>query len=291
MMKNTPISRVGILCKPHRSEAIRSILSDLLPWLRSRGVTPLLDPEGALLLRHEISCSRETIKDESEVVLVLGGDGTLLSAARLLAGTQIPILGVNLGNLGFLTEVQSTELLEVLSRTLQGDYSIENRIMLQVRIFRNRIEQSQTHVLNDIVINNGSIARLIESDIYMNAQFVTSLKGDGVIFSSPTGSTAYSLSAGGPILYPGMDGIIITPICPHTLTHRPIVIPGAATLEILIKKGDESVTATLDGQVGHSLKVGDMIEITRSPHITKLIVNSERNYFEVLRDKLKWGDT
>lgn len=290
-MKNTPIVRVGILTKPHQSDAIRKILNDILPWLRMKGVTPLLDPEGASLLQGEASTSRELIRDQSETVLVLGGDGTLLSAARLLAGTQIPIIGVNLGNLGFLTEVQSTELLDVLSRTIQGDFSIEDRIMLQVRIFRNRQEMAQTHVLNDIVINNGSIARLIELDIYMNAQFVTSLKGDGVIFSSPTGSTAYSLSAGGPILYPGMDGIIITPICPHTLTHRPIVIPGAATLEILIKKGDESVTATLDGQVGYPLKVGDMIEITRSPHITRLVVNSERNYFEVLRDKLKWGDT
>lgn len=292
------IHKIGILTKPHRSDEIRSILHNLLPWLRERGHSYFLDADGARTVPGEKAWEKSEIADRADLLLVLGGDGTLLSAARTVAERQvptetespgIPILGVNLGSLGFLTEVQASELFEVLENTLRGNYQTDARMMLKTRVIRHGRAVTESHVLNDVVINQGSKVRLIEFDIYMDALFVTALKGDGVIFSTPTGSTAYNLSAGGPIVYPEMEGIIMTPICPHTLTHRPLVLPGHARIEILIKKG-ESVTSTFDGQVDFPLIAGDLVEITKSPAVTHLIVYPERNYFEVLRDKLKWGD-
>lgn len=292
------IHSIGILTKPHRSEEIRTILEKLLPWLRERGHSYFLDAEGASTVAGEKAWDKSEIADRVDLLVVLGGDGTLLSASRAIAERQsrtegefpvIPILGVNLGSLGFLTEVQASELFEVLDNTLRGNYQTDARMMLKTRVIRHGRPVGESHVLNDVVINQGSKVRLIEFDIYTDALFVTALKGDGVIFSTPTGSTAYNLSAGGPIVYPEMEGIIMTPICPHTLTHRPLVLPGHARVEILIKKG-ESVTATFDGQVDFPLIAGDLVEITKSSAVTHLIVHPERNYFEVLRDKLKWGD-
>ncbi len=301
MTKNVsrqPISSVGIFTKPHRSDDIRLILESLIPWLEKQGISVYLDIDGSKTLPSKTGWSKEEIVRLSDLVLVLGGDGTLLAAARVVAEQQIdkpkstsppPILGINLGNLGFLTEVQTSEVFDVLTKILDGHYATEMRLMLMTRIIRHGQSISESHVLNDVVINQGSKARLVEFDIYMDSLFVTSLKGDGVIFSTPTGSTAYNLSAGGPIVYPEMDGIIMTPICPHTLTHRPLLLPDKIRLEILIKKGD-SVIVTFDGQVDHPLIAGDLIEITRSPAMTTLIVSPDRNYFEILRDKLKWGD-
>ncbi|MHB8542777.1 MAG: NAD(+)/NADH kinase [Leptospirales bacterium] len=293
-----PVSSVGIFTKPHRSEEIRSILLELLPWLRKQGIATLLDTDGARTLSDEKGLEKQDIASRSDLILVMGGDGTLLAAARVLGERQIssdntsripPILGINLGNLGFLTEVQTSELFEVLKQILSGHYTTEDRMMLKTRIIRHGQSTGDSHVLNDVVINQGSKARLVEFDIYMDALFVTSLKGDGVIFSTPTGSTAYNLSAGGPIVHPEMEGIIMTPICPHTLSHRPLLLPEQVRLEILIKKGD-SVTATFDGQIDVPLIAGDLVEITRSQAKTTLIVSPNRNYFEVLRDKLRWGD-
>lgn len=298
LVARAPVSSVGIFTKPHRSEEIRSILQELLPWLQGQGITALLDMDGAKTLSNEKGLEKQDIAIRSDLILVMGGDGTLLAAARVLGEQQIssnntsrtpPILGINLGNLGFLTEVQTSELFEVLKQILSGHYITEDRMMLKTRIIRHGHPTVESHVLNDVVINQGSKARLVEFDIYMDALFVTSLKGDGVIFSTPTGSTAYNLSAGGPIVHPEMEGIIMTPICPHTLTHRPLLLPDQVRLEILIKKGD-SVTATFDGQVDVPLIAGDLVEITRSQAKTTLIVSPNRNYFEVLRDKLKWGD-
>ncbi len=293
-----PVLSVGIFTKPHRSEEIRSILQELLPWLRGRGITAFLDMDGAKTLSGEKGWDKTDIANRSDLILVMGGDGTLLAAARVLGEQQLandmgsripPILGINLGSLGFLTEVQTSELFEVLQQILSGHYLTEERMMLKTRVIRHGHSATESHVLNDVVINQGSKARLVEFDIYMDALFVTSLKGDGVIFSTPTGSTAYNLSAGGPIVHPEMDGIIMTPICPHTLTHRPLLLPANVRLEILIKKGD-SVSATFDGQIDFPLIAGDLLEITRSQAKTTLIVSPNRNYFEVLRDKLKWGD-
>ncbi|MHB1285809.1 MAG: NAD(+)/NADH kinase [Leptospirales bacterium] len=293
-----PVLSVGIFTKPHRSDEIRSILLELLPWLRDQGISPFLDIDGAKTLSGEKGWDKSDIANRSDLILVMGGDGTLLAAARVLGDQQLasdfvsrtpPILGINLGNLGFLTEVQASETFSVLQQVFSGHYLTEERMMLKTRIIRHGHPVTESHVLNDVVINQGSKARLVEFDIYMDALFVTSLRGDGVIFSTPTGSTAYNLSAGGPIVHPEMDGIIMTPICPHTLTHRPLLVPAHVRLEILIKKGD-TVTVTFDGQIDFPLFAGDLLEVTRSPARTTLIVSPNRNYFEVLRDKLKWGD-
>ncbi|MHB1927154.1 MAG: NAD(+)/NADH kinase [Leptospirillum sp.] len=297
-VSRNPVQSVGIFTKPHRSDDIRHILETLLPWLEKKGIAYYLDMEGSKTFPAITGWKKEDIVHQSDLLLVLGGDGTLLAAARVVGEHQLehtksiqppPILGINLGNLGFLTEVQTSEIFDVLTRVLQGHYTTEERLMLMTRIIRHGQSITESHVLNDVVINQGSKARLVEFDIYMDSLFVTSLKGDGVIFSTPTGSTAYNLSAGGPIVYPEMEGIIMTPICPHTLTHRPLLLPDKIRLEILIKKGD-SVIVTFDGQVDFPLVAGDLVEITRSPAMTTLVVSPDRNYFEVLRDKLKWGD-
>lgn len=233
---------------------------------------------------------RETIAHRADLAVVLGGDGTILAAARLLVATETPILGINLGTLGFLAEVPRQETFRVLESVIQGHFAIEKRMMLRGRVIRNNQEVVlDQDVLNDVVINKGAIARMIEVEVFSNTHYVTDMKGDGVIFSTATGSTAYSMAAGGPILHPESDGIVMTPICPHTLTQRPIVFPGSVHLEALFKKGDANVVVTLDGQISIPLVRGDVLEITRSKSSTRLLVSPDRNYFELLRDKLRWG--
>jgi NAD+ kinase len=252
----------------------------------------LMDKEATFSLSNGTwdTYDRETIAKRADLVIVLGGDGTLLSAARLLVSSETPILGVNLGTLGFLAEVPKDETFRVLESVVEGYFVIEKRMMIHGRVIRNNQEVIlEEDVLNDVVINKGSIARMIEVEVFSNTHFVTDMKGDGVIFSTATGSTAYSMAAGGPILHPESDGIVMTPICPHTLTQRPIVFPSSVVLEALFKNGDANVVVTFDGQISAPLKRGDVLQITRSKAVTRLLVSPDRNYFEVLRDKLRWG--
>ncbi len=235
---------------------------------------------------------REEIAARTDLVIVLGGDGTILSAARLMSTSETPILGVNLGTLGFLAEVPKEETFRVLESVVEGHYVIEKRMMIRGTLIRNNHEiVLEQDTLNDVVINKGITARMIEVEIFSNTHFVTDMKGDGVIFSTATGSTAYSMAAGGPILHPESDGIVMTPICPHTLTQRPIVFPGTVQLETLIKTNETNVVVTYDGQISVPLQKGDVLQIARSKSVTRLLVSPDRNYFEVLRDKLRWGGT
>jgi NAD+ kinase len=218
----------------------------------------------------------EDIRGEADLVVVLGGDGTLISVARLVGAREVPILGVNLGSLGFLTEITLDELCASVDRYKRGDYRIS--------------EREEKRVLNDIVINKGALARIIDLETTINDSYLTTFKGDGLIISTPTGSTGYSLSANGPILYPELECFAITPICPHTLTNRPIVVASDSLISVALKCVNEDVFLTLDGQVGIELKCRDEIRVRKAEHRTRLIISENRDYFEILRTKLKWGE-
>ena len=282
------MKKIGIISKAGRTEPAE-ILKDFLPWLNNRGLEVFLDTETASLLKMKGS-PRSEMPSLVDMIVVLGGDGTMLNVARLVCERGVPILGVNLGGLGFITEVQKEEICDAMDKTLSGEYSIEDRMMLTAHIHRHGEKIAEYTVLNDVVINKGALARVIDLETYINKAYVTIFKADGLIVSTPTGSTAYSLSAGGPVLYPTLDCIILTPICPHTLTNRPTVLPDDALIEIMLKSVSEDVFLTLDGQVGFSLRKDDVVEIKRSPFKTRLIIPFERAYFQILRTKLKWGE-
>jgi NAD+ kinase len=224
------------------------------------------------------------------MIIVLGGDGTLLSVARLVGGYEVPILGVNLGGLGFLTEIHLEELYRVLERVIQGDYKKDEREVLNVTVFRRGDQMAEFTVLNDAVINKGALARIIDLETTINGEYISTFKSDGLIISTPTGSTAYSLSAGGPIVYPSLHCIVITPICSHTLTNRPIVIPDDVAIRIVLKTEDQEVILTLDGQLGFPLEFGDVVEVKKAQYRIFLIQSPYRHYFGLLREKLKWGE-
>ena len=222
-------------------------------------------------------------------MLVLGGDGTMIATARLIGDNDVPVLGVNYGGLGYLAEFRIEELDSALESILAGNYRLDRRVMLAVELRREGEDPKTSRVLNDVVINKSALARIIEIEAYFNSQFVNSFRADGLIVSTPTGSTAYNLSAGGPVIFPSMNAVVITPICPFTLSNRPIVVPDDAEIELLLKTDNEEVALTLDGQVGFPLKVADRVVIRKSRTTFNLIQPSNRNYFDVLRDKLRWG--
>jgi NAD+ kinase len=285
-MKN---KSVGILTKPKFPEA-KSTLQDVVSWLRTRSIDVILDTTSAILLGEQGAYHEVSLASKADVLLVLGGDGTMLNAARLAGERGIPILGVNMGGLGFLTEVRLESLYPSLERVFANDFVLDERLMLRTHIHRPGETVAQGVVLNDVVINKGTLARMIELRIAIQGRFVTNMRGDGLIISSPTGSTAYSLSAGGPIIDPAVQSLILTPICPHTLTHRPLIMPGNTEIEVTLTSRDDGAMATLDGQVGVAIAQGDTVVIQTSEQRTRLIRFPESNYYDVLREKLKWGD-
>jgi NAD+ kinase len=226
----------------------------------------------------------------ADLMVTLGGDGTLIHAARILKGRPVPILGINLGSLGFMTEVPRSEALALLDMALAGKAKTTSRMKLQCRVYRDDQVLLEDEVLNDLVINKGALARIADFETWMDGDFVATFKADGIICSTPTGSTAYTLSAGGPIVYPSIDCVILTPICPHALTQKPIVVPGDQTIRILLKERVEDVWVTIDGQVGQPLMSGDRIEVERSPNRVHLVKNPNLDYFGILRQKLRWGE-
>lgn len=258
--------------------------------LEARGYAVCFDAEtGAALGRSAAACvSKGDLGAGASLLITFGGDGTLLSVARQ-APSGVPILGVNMGTLGFLTEIRVEEFPGVLERVLSGDYLAEERVTLDVVAFTGG-ERRQYHVLNDAVINKGALARIIEMSVEVGGRFVSTFRADGMIVSTPTGSTAYNLSAGGPIIYPTMSAIVLTPICPHMLSNRPVVLPDHLQIDIAIVTGDQEVYLTLDGQEGIPLREGDRIAIARSERTVSLVQSPDKNYFDVLRNKLKWGD-
>jgi NAD+ kinase len=280
---------VGILAKPKFPE-VKSTLHDVVSWLRARNIDVILDTTSAILLGEQGGYQKTQLASKADVLLVLGGDGTMLNAARLAGERSIPILGVNMGGLGFLTEVRLENLYPSLERVFANDFVLDERLMLQTHVHRHGETVTRGVVLNDVVISKGTLARMIELKIAIQGRFVTNLRGDGLIVSSPTGSTAYSLSAGGPIIDPAVQSLILTPICPHTLTHRPLIVPGDAEIDVTLTSKDDGAMATLDGQVGVAITQGDTVVIQTSEHRTRLIRFPESNYYDVLREKLKWGD-
>ncbi len=280
---------VWILTKPKFPE-IKTTLQGVVTWLRSRNIDVLLDTNSATFLGEQDGVQKTQSAGHADVLLVLGGDGTILSAARLAGERNIPILGVNMGGLGFLTEVRPENLYSSLDRVFANDFVLDERLMLKTHVHRHGETVARGVVLNDVVISKGTLARMIELKVSIQGQFVTNLRGDGLIVSTPTGSTAYSLSAGGPIINPAVPSLILTPICPHTLTHRPLIVPANVEIEVTLTSKDDGAMATLDGQVGIAMMQGDTALIQASAHRTRLIRFPEGHYYDVLREKLKWGD-
>lgn len=265
---------------PAKKEAQR-----LRDWLeKEKGVFVHWDEE-------DLSPSREGVEDHRplDLVVVLGGDGTLLKAARLYGHRDAPILGINLGGLGFLTEIAMDEAQTLFDFILQGNYQTEERMMLKACILREGAAMPSLTFLNDVVINKGALARIIDLETSIGGQFLTSYRGDGLIVSTPTGSTAYNLSAGGPILHPALNSILLTPICPFTLTNRPIILRDDAVIDIRLGSKTSEVWLTFDGQVGYPLQPGDVVRVEKAEKPLRLIKTPFKNYFEILRTKLKWG--
>ncbi len=284
------MKQVAIFAKVHDPRC-QGVASELVTWLEERKCQPLVDTHLARHVGYAKGLTEKQIRDRAELVVVLGGDGTLISVARLFSSRQVPIVGVNLGSLGFLTEITVEQLYPVLEQCLADSHRITERMMLDVSVTRGEQEISRCQVLNDAVINKGALARIIELEARVNDDFLTNFKADGLIISTPTGSTGYSLSAGGPIVQPLMKCVLITPICPHTLTNRPIVLSYQSVIMITVKSSfDEMVYLTLDGQVGVELQEGDCIQIRRAETTTALVTSPEKDYFAILRAKLKWGE-
>lgn len=278
----------AIISKPEKPE-LQQLLPEVLQWLGKRQYKVWLDRESATYVGGQETVERTALAEKKpEFVLVLGGDGTLLSAARAVAAAGIPILGVNLGSMGFLTEVPLSELYETLQAVDEGRCALESRSMVQCRLLRAGQCASRFEALNDAVINKSAIARLVSFDLYLDQVFVSNYKADGVIVSSPTGSTAYSLAAGGPILMPSVDAMVITPVCPHSLTHRPLVVKDTVEIAIVVKSGGEEAFLSIDGQVGVPLQDDDRVVCRRSEHHAKLL-RMRKTFFDVLRSKLKMG--
>ena len=285
------MKRVGLIAKPH-AQGLSDLLHQLLPWLAQHNMEVFLDTATAAAIGETAGYEKAALPALVDLMIVLGGDGTLLSVVRLLEERDIPILGVNLGGLGFLTETTASELCPALERVLDGHYTLQQRIRLKTFIHRQGKRLPQPTVLNDVVINKGALARIINLETYVDDLYLTTYRADGLIVSTPTGSTAYSMAAGGPILYPNIQALILNPICPYTLGQRPLVLPDTAKIEVMLQTPNEDVLVTLDGQVGIALHYRDVVEIQRAAQPIKLIRAATRDhYFQILRKKLKWGET
>jgi len=287
-MPNETIKCVGVIVKPNHPEAWRTAC-ELSEWLEKHGIKLVGKP-----LSQEEHCEIEELPPEEfssgvDLVVVLGGDGTMISAARLIGDKEIPVLGINYGSLGYLTDFRIEEMFPALEAVLAGNYTLDRRVTLDVQVLRGEEVATENVVLNDAVINKAALARIIEIKVLLNGFYVNSFRADGLIVATPTGSTAYNLSAGGPIIFPSMKAMVLTPICPFTLSNRPIVVPDDAEIELSVEASNEEVALTLDGQIWFELKNGDTVKIRKSRTTFNLVQPTNRNYFDVLRDKLKWG--
>jgi NAD+ kinase len=291
-----PIHRVGIVAKTHLTAAAH-LLGQLAAWLEARRIEVVFETETAQLatkVEQPRLATREALPGEVDLVVVLGGDGTLLAMANRIAqaGTGIPILGVNFGSLGFLTEVTLPEMYPALESVLAGTAVVEDRLMLRCRVTRPGHDTIEHLVVNDVVITKGALSRMIDLSVWIEEQFVATFKADGLIVATPTGSTAYTLSAGGPIVHPGVDALVVTPIAPHTLTNRPIVVPATQRVRIRprLRAESEEIYVTFDGQTGFPLERQHEVAVWRAESPMRLVRAATRTYFEVLRQKLKWAE-
>src|SRR6266853_2595741 len=281
---------IGIISRPRRSN-LEAVAPPLLEWFASRGIRTVYDTETAGVL-HDPSrgLSRTEVAEQSQLLLVLGGDGTLLAAARVAAPLGIPILPINMGSLGFLTSFKLEEMYPALEEILAGRFSSSERVMLDVELHRGGDIFERQSVVNEAVINKGALARMIDLELTIDSDFVCRYRADGLIVATPTGSTAYSLSAGGPIVHPAVESWIITPICPHTLSDRPVVVRDSSSIEVHLSGDTESVFLTLDGQTGIPMQAADVVRMRRAAERLRLIQPAQKSYFEILRNKLKWGE-
>jgi len=281
------IRTVGLVAKYHEPKAAQMVRW-LIPWLKKRGIKVLV--ENGVVRGAAHSCSKKEMAARADLIISLGGDGTLLNIAPLVERPEVPILGVNLGGLGFITEVAVDELEAVLSKTLDGDYEVEKRMTLEIRVIRKKARQHKFRVLNDAVITKGARSRIIDLETYVGDDYLCTYRADGLIISTPTGSTAYSLAAAGPILEPTLGAIVLSPICPHTLTNRPIVVPSNASIRVTLRSFGDTVILIPDGQKGMRLNNGDQMEARDYGMPVSLIKLPSRSYYEILREKLKWGE-
>jgi len=293
-MEKLAVRRVGVLVKPNQPEALQTICR-LVEWCARHDIKvaggPRLQRER---IEAETGCAVEALgHDElvrgADLIVVLGGDGTMIGAARMVGDSETPVLGVNFGTLGYLADFTVEDMIPALEAVLAGDYTIDRRLMLAATVWRGGERLMHDRVLNDVVISKSALARIIEIETWVDKKFLNVFRADGLIISTPTGSTAYNLSAGGPVIYPSMDAVAVTPICPHTLSNRPLVLPDDAEFELVLKTPREEVALTLDGQVGMPLEYDDRVAVRKSRTGFRLIQAHTRNYFDVLRNKLKWG--
>ncbi|HZI20178.1 MAG TPA: NAD(+)/NADH kinase [Pyrinomonadaceae bacterium] len=294
-MEKLTVRRVGILVRPEQPEAFKTVCR-LVEWCAERGVAVSCGPrQECARIEAETGCAVEVLERaemvrDADLVVVLGGDGTMIAAARMIGDHGTPVLGVNYGRLGYLAEFTVEEMVGALEAVFSGHYRLDHRMMLSAQVLRGAETPLRDRVLNDVVISKSALARIIEIEARIDGRFVNRFRADGLIISTPTGSTAYNLSAGGPIIYPSMEAVVITPICPHTLSNRPLVVPSDAEFELTLKTPDEEVALTLDGQVGMPLQAGDRVVVRKSATAFNLIQPHTRNYFDVLRSKLRWGN-
>jgi NAD+ kinase len=282
------IRTVGIISKPNSAAAAR-IVPALIEWLRGRGMAVRIDEQTAFYA-GVTGIPREEVPEGCDLVMVLGGDGTLLAAARAIGRRETPLFPVNVGSLGFLTAITIDELYPELERAFRGEHRIAKRKLLATEVVRGGEVVAAYEALNDAVLTKASIARMIDLDAHVDEQFVCAYKADGLIISTPTGSTAYSLSAGGPIIFPSVPAICITPICPHMLTNRPVLVPETSVIRVISRAPDDSVFLTIDGQVGNPIREGDTLVCRSSDYTLRLVRPPHMMFFDVLRQKLKWGE-
>jgi NAD+ kinase len=283
------IEAVGIVSKPNVDEAAR-VVPGVVEWLKARGIAVRFDEATAAYLGNADGVAREEVAEGCDLLIVFGGDGTLLAAARSLRGREIPLFPVNLGGLGFLTAISVDAVCPELERALRGEHRIGTRRMLHCEVLRDGVRTAAYEALNDVVLTKASIARMIDLDAFVDRRFVCAYKADGLIVCTPTGSTAYSLSAGGPIIFPRVGALCLTPICPHMLTNRPVIVPDTASITVLNRARDGDTYLTIDGQTGEPLLKGDKVVCSRSPNVLQLIRPPKSMFFDVLRQKLKWGE-
>ncbi len=282
------VRTIGLIAKPN-VEASEKWVPKMVHWMRSRTLTVRLDRVSAGYLGEDGGLPENDVPEGCDLLISLGGDGTLLAATRAVMGRDILILPVNLGRLGFLSAVPGEAVMEELERVLRGRYRESRRRLLKCELMRGDRLLASYEALNDVVVTNSSLARMVEFDLRVDESHMCGYKADGVIISTPTGSTAYSLSAGGPIIYPTVECFCLTPICPHILTNRPVVVPDSSVLELMLNSRNDRVWLTIDGQVGHPLEPGDRVICRRSERVVRLVAPPDKHFFDVLRDKLKWG--
>ena len=282
------MKKIGVFCKPKAASGVAT-LNKLIPWLGERHYQVFLDKETAALINQASSHKKEEISKQADLLIVLGGDGTLLGIAGTAHPYDVPILAVNLGSLGFLAEVSLDQFYPVLENVLAGNFDVERRMLLNACIWRGGKKVEDHNVLNDVVINKGVVARVINLQVLVDEQYMTSYRADGLIIATPTGSTAYSLSAGGPIIHPSMHTLVLSPICPFTLTNRSILIPDHSVIQVKLAAEYEDVRVTLDGQEGYDMKANDVLEIQKTKTTLKMIPGPDKNYYQTLRQKLHWG--